>query len=181
MRIKKVSQVFAAVGKILNAKSNSKQDAYSCDYMNNLSRVIGCASLYNEFESYVAGTDYIIRKKGESLNSSLTVDATNGKITVNDDKIKYILVSAQVFIQISNAEQTYITLRIYKNDTSVVLTRSPKISAQYDTTNAGLPAIMIPVKKGDYIQGIFSMVGSKGSIGTNYSEKGEFLNVIAIG
>ena len=181
MKIKKISQAFAVIGKIFNAKSNSKQDTYSCDYINNLSRVIGCASLYNEFESYVVDTDYIIRSKGESLNSSLTVDATNGKITVNDDKIKYLLVSAQVFIQVSTATQTHITLRIYKNDNSVVVTRSPKIATQYDTTNASLPAIIIPVKKGDYIQGIFSMVGSKGSIGTNYGEKGQFLSVLAIG
>lgn len=34
MKIKKISQAFAVVGKILNAFTNSKQDTYSADYLN---------------------------------------------------------------------------------------------------------------------------------------------------
>lgn len=35
-KIKKVSQVIAVVGKVLNSKSTSTQDTYSCDYINKL-------------------------------------------------------------------------------------------------------------------------------------------------
>lgn len=36
MKIKKVSQAIAVVGKVLNSKSTSTQDTYSCDYINNI-------------------------------------------------------------------------------------------------------------------------------------------------
>lgn len=35
MRIKKIATSIGVLGKILNSKSSSKQDTYSCDYLNN--------------------------------------------------------------------------------------------------------------------------------------------------
>ena len=35
MRIRKISQIAGLIGGIVNSKSNSTQDTYSCDYINN--------------------------------------------------------------------------------------------------------------------------------------------------
>ena len=35
MRIRKISQIAGLIGGIINSKSNSTQDTYSCDYINN--------------------------------------------------------------------------------------------------------------------------------------------------
>lgn len=36
MRIRKIATSIGVLGKILNSKSSSKQDTYSCDYINNM-------------------------------------------------------------------------------------------------------------------------------------------------
>ena len=39
MRIKKILDTVGLVGNVLNQKSSSKKDAYSCDYVNKLGEV----------------------------------------------------------------------------------------------------------------------------------------------
>lgn len=55
MKIKKVSQATAVVGKVLNSKSTNTQDTYSCDYINNNVGVVESGS--NKNGSYIKYED----------------------------------------------------------------------------------------------------------------------------
>ena len=54
-KIKKVSQTIAVIGKVLNSKSTSTQDTYSCDYINNNVGIVESGS--NENGSYIKFAD----------------------------------------------------------------------------------------------------------------------------
>lgn len=69
-KIKKVSQAIAVIGKVLNSKSTSTQDTYSCDYINNELEPIN-----NNINSFL-NTGLSTAKNAPTTNSVASIDKT---------------------------------------------------------------------------------------------------------
>lgn len=87
-KIKKVSQAIAVVGKVLNSKSTSTQDTYSCDYINKL-------HTYST-EEKVVGTwnngKPLYEKTIVTTTPKVITDGTtaNKKVSLNISNLEYV-------------------------------------------------------------------------------------------
>ena len=76
MRIKKVSQTTPIPATVVNEKSNSQTNTYSCDYINNKQNYLGKTNLYDTEEKALNLNDlligkYFLKHKGNGFIRSL--------------------------------------------------------------------------------------------------------------
>lgn len=68
MKIKKISQAFGVIGKVLSAKSTSTKDTYSCDYLNKKVEVIGVTEAGTDVNNYTETGIYFFNYANSPTN-----------------------------------------------------------------------------------------------------------------
>lgn len=156
-KIKKIAQSIGVLGKVLNAKSNSKENTYSCDYLNQNYITAGLSS---DFSSSTRGAQKLNLVKFISNGSKFTIENGGVKIGAGISRIK---VSAQGMVTDGGSGATQILLQLYKNDQLFV---NNGIYAHQDWLSVTLPPLVLDVEEGDII---YLYVGCDNSPQTIYS------------
>lgn len=124
MRIKKMYQGQLPENKIVNTKSNSQTDTYSCDYINDTTYPIGCIYVSSDNtnpSSYLGGTWELIDKDFKSLYSNSTSYftptsnvASYGIMVVRTPKLITIRLNIKNAVQLADSDVDFGTLNFKK-------------------------------------------------------------------
>ena len=111
MRIKKTFQTTVPTGKVLNNRTESNVDTYSCDYINLIGKTItmnsgGVSSQSLSVNTLTEVTNTTNEYFNQFTNNEITY--SNGEYTINSDNIHTVLVNTQLFFQSSALTQCYI-------------------------------------------------------------------------
>ena len=158
MRIKKVSQTTPTPATVVNAKSNSQTNTYSCDYINNKQNYLGKTNLYDTEEKALNLNDLSIGKyylKHNSTTDSFWIKATykgNSQTPVTRTKQIMLFPNLSSTRVIQNTIILYIDKAFDENTTSLTAIgsitetyedKSRSLSNKFQTLNLNTTSISI--------------------------------------
>lgn len=156
----KAKQSIGIVGKVVDVKSDSNENTYSCDYVNKqLEKNVMIAGLSANQTTTITGYEVVsINKIVMSIGDKLTLK--NNNIEVGEG-INYLKVSAQVFFSDVDMNGKRLEATIQKNTANVLYTERVGRGV-YEAITTG--TVIIPVVKGDKIRlcaGSYTSTGLK--------------------
>lgn len=148
MKIKKIAQSMGVVAKILNSYSTSKENTYSCEYINNL-------NTYSTEEQRIGtwtkedGTQVPLYRKTLYLKPEISASTTDTSISLDFTNIDMMLIApeASYFIDVAGSSGKMPFPYLHSNTNYLV--------GGYINVSAGKP--VLNVRKGANIA-IYSMV-----------------------
>lgn len=152
-KIRKIMNSVGVVSKVLNIFSDSKENTYSCDYINKLYEHNILTATFSGNSTTNNGTAIPIVWNSETITkigSNITIDQEDSS-KFNIKNLSYIKVSVDAMIQSDVAETNLVSLYILKNGETVYSVLSSCINTNGSQDNLCIKPHLIEVEENDII------------------------------